>query len=114
MTSARLDTPEARARSIRRVLEGRRGIHLEQRFCDRSGAEHEIRSCPVPGGRYLYDDSGTWGLRALGFCRDDMPEQLAALADDYAERCGEEVEPLWRSLRVSDILRRNAAEEAEQ
>jgi hypothetical protein len=105
-----LDTAQERARSVRRALEKRRGVHVEQRFLDGARIEHEIRSCPVPGGRYLYDASETWGLRALGFCRDELAEHLVALSNDYAERCAEEVKPLCRALCLSDVVRRHGTE----
>jgi len=100
-----VDTPAARARSAARLLNGRKGIHVEKRFRDAHGAEHEIRSCPVPGGRYLYDSSSPWGLRALGFCRGDESEHMAALGDDYAGMCEAQQEPVCRPLLVSDLRR---------
>ncbi|HEY5052530.1 MAG TPA: hypothetical protein VII45_03890 [Solirubrobacterales bacterium] len=111
MSAATLDTTEARARSAKRFLATRKGVHTEQRFLDAEGLLHEIRSCPVPGGRYLYDASEAWGLRALGNCRDDLPAHLEALSNDYAERCAEEAAPVCRALRLSDVKRRRGSGE---
>lgn len=113
-TPASLDTPEARERSVSRVLEGRSGLRVEARFDDGVGAGHEIASCPVAGGRYLYDSSESWGLRALGFCRVDDIKHMKALVGDYAARCSEEVAPLCRPLWLSDVLRRRGADQDER
>lgn len=111
---APLDTPEARERSVRRALEDRSELRVEARFDDAAGRSHEIASCPVAGGRYLYDSSEAWGLRALGFCRVDDSKHMKALVGDYAARCSEEVAPLCRSLWLSDVLRRRGADQDER
>jgi hypothetical protein len=109
VSPASLDTLEARARSVGRALQARRGIKLEQRFRDATGVEHELRSCPVRGGRYLYDASEAWGLRALGLCGSEESRHLEALCDDYARRCSGEQAPLCRPLALSDVVRRSGA-----
>lgn len=103
--SRAVDTANARARSAARLLSRRKGLHVEKRFRDAGGADHEIRSCPAPGGRYLYDSSSPWGLRALGFCRGEESEHMAALSDDYAAMCEAQREPVCRLLVVSDLRR---------
>jgi hypothetical protein len=110
VSPATIDTPAARARSVRLALARRGRVDLEQRFLDAAGVEHQIRSAPVPGGRYLYDASQSWGLRALGFCPEGCPEDLIALSEDYARCAARRSTPLSRELRLSDLLRRAGAE----
>lgn len=93
-------------RSLRLLLNSRKGVRLERQFIDAAGGKHQVRSAPVRGGRYLYDSSRKWGLRALGFCdQKDGGRNLEALADDYVERCGEERRWVCRRLERADIVR---------
>lgn len=107
---APLDTPEARARSVRRFLETRKGIRVQARFRDGAGDEHEIRSVPVPGGCCLFDASVSWGLRLIDVCRGE--DDLALLIRDYASHCAEQVDPQGRLLRLSDLRRTSSTETA--
>lgn len=99
-----LDSPEARRRSVRRFLDAHTGIRVRLRFLDATGAQHEVCSCPAPGGCFLFDASANWGIRAIGPCgKDDDVEQLAA---DYAACCSAQDDPFCRELRLSDLRRR--------
>jgi hypothetical protein len=101
--SGPLDTPEARARSVRRFLESRRGIRVEARFNDGAGEEHEVCSVPVPGGCCIFDRSANWGLRLIDVCRGE--DDLGLLVSDYAAHCADQVDPQCRLLRLSDLRR---------
>jgi hypothetical protein len=107
---------QAQDTKLRRSLRARKGIQVEQEFIDGAGEKHQIKSVPVAGGRFLYDDSRRWGLRALGFCsggaRGDGPWHREALARDYAERCSEERRPLCRRLEADDVKRRSPAKKS--
>jgi hypothetical protein len=89
---------------VRRFLDAHAGIRVRLRFPDATGIQHEVCSCPTPGGCFLFDASSNWGLRAIGPCgKDDDVDQLAA---DYAAHCEEEADPFCRELRLSDLRRR--------
>lgn len=104
----------ARDRKLRQILGPRKGVQVERAFVDGAGGKHEVKSVPVPGGKFLYDDSRRWGLRALGLCAGgDGPRHLEALARDYAERCSEEKRPLCRRLEADDIRKRKSSAKAE-
>jgi len=93
-------------RSVRRLLNSRKGVRVERQFIDAAGGKHQVRSAPARGGRYLYDSSRRWGLRALGFCdQGDGQTHLEALADDYVERCSGERRYVCRRLERIDITR---------
>jgi hypothetical protein len=93
-------------RGVRRLLNTRKGVRVERQFIDGAGGKHQVRSAPVRGGRYLYDSSRRWGLRALGFCGQiDGQRQVDALADDYVERCSREKRCVCRRLERIDITR---------
>jgi hypothetical protein len=93
-------------RGVRRLLNARKGVRVERQFIDEAGGKHQVRSAPVRGGRYLYDSSRSWGLRALGFCEQiDGQRQVDALADDYVERCSRERRAVSRRLERIDIMR---------
>jgi hypothetical protein len=101
---APLDTPEARERSVRRFLEERDDIKVESHFVDAAGDRHEIRTCPLPGGCFLFDASPEWGLRALGRCGAGEAKHRKYLSADYAARCAEKTEPVCRPLQLSDLM----------
>jgi hypothetical protein len=95
---------------LRRILT-RKGARLEREFVDGAGGKHRIKSVPVPGGSYVYDDSRCWGLRALGECSGaDEKGGVEALAREYADRCQLEKRALCRRLDADD-LKRNACPE---
>jgi hypothetical protein len=112
-SSVPLDTPEARERSVRRFLEERDDIKVESRFVDAAGDRHEIRTCPLPGGCFLFDVSPEWGFRALGRCGAGEAKHQKHLSADYAARCGEETEPVCRRLQLSDLAPPNGQEGGE-
>lgn len=105
------ETLESQALQIACVLERSRGLRIERRFHDAAGADHAICSCPVAGGRYLYDTSEPWGPRAIAFCRGDESAHMEALCTDYAGKCEEELEPVCRLLCMSDVRRRTQPDE---
>jgi hypothetical protein len=92
----------------------RRKVRVELRFRDGAKRAHVIKSAAVPGGKMLFDESASWGLRALGLCGGEEEDgHLRALADDYAARCGDETKPVCRRLTKDDITRGREAERAE-
>lgn len=107
---------QVRDTKLRRSLEARKGIQVEREFVDGAGEKHQIKSVPAAGGRFLYDDSRCWGLRALGLCsggaRGDGPWHCEALARDYAERGSKERRPLCRLLEVDDVKRKSSAKKS--
>jgi hypothetical protein len=112
-----LDVREREAEAIRRRdtkmrrLLTRKGARAEREFLDGAGGKHRIKSVPVPGGSYVYDDSRSWGLRALGECSGaDEKGGVKALAREYANRCQLEKRAVCRRLDVDD-LKRNACPE---
>lgn len=92
---------------VRKLVRARKDVQVEREFVDAAGVQHQVASVGVVGGRYLYDDSRTWGLRALGLCvgDGDGPAHLEALADDYVRRCSDEERPLCRRLDRDDVKR---------
>jgi hypothetical protein len=106
---------KAQEGKVRRLLNSRKDVQVERQFADAAGVKHQVKSIPVVGGRYLYDDSRSWGLRALGLCvgDGDGPAHIEALADDYVKRCSEEKRPLCRRLERDDIKRSSRKETPE-
>lgn len=106
---------KVREGKVRKLLRSRKDVQVERQFVDGAGVQHQVASTGVVGGRYLYDDSKTWGLRALGLCvgEGDGPAHLEALADDYVKRCSEEERPLCRRLERDDIKRASRKETPE-
>jgi hypothetical protein len=100
----KLTSDSLEERELRRMLNSLKEVRVERQFIDAAGGKHDVRSVPVRGGRYLYDSSRRWGLRALGFCdQGDGVNHLEAIADDYVERCSVERHCVCRRLERIDI-----------